>query len=133
MTKRIATTMLAGLLTASFGWAQTTTKADIPFGFLVGNKLMPPGHYVIKAHTGYVSLQSALGESVVGLTHADQRKEEGPPKLIFTRYGGETFLSRVYTTYSTAGAAFSQSKREKELAKAIQRQESTSIALANTR
>ena len=130
MSNLMAKTILAAFIVRSLCLGQSTVAlADIPFSFTVGGKLMPAGHYVIKEYTGAVSLQSASGSAVMALTHNETRNAAGPAQLVFHRYGADTFLSRVWLRDNT-GAALPQCKREKQLAKAMQRPASTAVALA---
>ncbi len=119
---------MALILTSLCLGQPTVALATIPFNFLVGGKQMPAGFYLVKETPGFISLQSDTGEAVMALTHGETRNSDGPTQLVFHRYGDDAFLSRIWLR-GAAGAGLAVTKREKQLAKAIQQPATTSVAL----
>ncbi|HEX8843955.1 MAG TPA: hypothetical protein VF791_04900 [Pyrinomonadaceae bacterium] len=130
-----AVTMLISIIALAFMTAVATSaqsrghslKADIPFDFAVGDKMLPAGEYTVgKASTqddSVISIRSNEGsQSAVRLTNNVQAN--APKKralLIFNRYGNTYFLAQIWTAGSTEGREMLKSKAERaaesELAK----------------
>ncbi len=110
-----ATAASSGLL------AQTMDlRANVPFDFRLGEKIMPAGKYVIHHSDGLLMLreQSGTKAAVVFLTQPTIRRDT--PKtgsLVFNRYGENYFLASVWSPYSRDGRVLVKSNREKEIAK----------------
>jgi hypothetical protein len=72
-------------------------KADIPFGFTVGNTYMPAGHYTVSSpEPGIVRLANddTNAAATVSDTHANSDPGRGS-KLVFEKYGERYFLHHV--------------------------------------
>ena len=115
------------VLMAAMGLGLATTRAhaegeriavNVPFDFTVGDNVLKAGTYRVQllqsgvldfwnveAKQHYFSMMSAGSP-------ADARKSD--PRLIFTRYGNETFLSKVAISIDSNYAA-PHGGREKEL------------------
>ena len=114
------------LLTASSALGQEPqTVVNIPFNFVVGDKTLPAGEYVIRRNkrdsdTTWVIEQKGNGANVVLLTrpaYAQNTQEEN--KLVFNRYMDVYFLSSIWTTGSNTGREVQMSNRERAMDKAI--------------
>ena len=95
-------------------------KANIPFNFRMGEKVMPAGQYTIHHSEGLVTVREQGGSNAVMtfLTMATIRRDT--PKtgaLVFNRYGENYFLSKIWSSYSRDGRSLSKSNREKEMAR----------------
>ena len=115
-------TGLAMLVLCLGAQAQTTVMlANVPFEFQMGSKQMPAGDYVISYSQHLVTLQQGhAGTAATALTTPVSRaKAPETGVLQFNRYGDAYFLSTIWTPYSTDGAVFLKSSREKELASKI--------------
>ena len=117
--KRLWLTM--GLLAFSAGLQAQIfdTRAEVPFDFWLGQKLMPAGTYSISHFgTGAVLLQggkdSKDGAIFLGET-LSSRERHAEPTLEFTRYGNVYFLSKIFP-YHREGLGVPKSAKEKELA-----------------
>jgi hypothetical protein len=118
----------AALLTASFfvfsvASAQGLSdrmKATIPFGFYVGDQLLPAGEYEVRTVTGGVArlynseTNTSATFNTVRLSNPIQGSASG--KLVFNRYGDDYFLSQMWWTGQQDGLQPLPSKRERELA-----------------
>ena len=132
MFKFTVNTILAACFMASLCFGQVATaRANIPFDFIVGGKLLPAGQYLVKDYAGAVALSSERnGHTVMALSHAESRNSGGPAQLVFNRYGDANFLTKVYATNSTNGAALMQSKREKQIARLFKHHSTTPTVAA---
>ena len=138
MKKQLFSLIALGLLfiTAS-AYAQTVNvKANIPFDFAVDQQTMPRGEYKVETiSTG--SSQSLLIRSTDGSVQKVQlgrscellRASESS-KMVFHRYGDRYFLAQVWTAGNSFGYEFSESRLEKELAKAST---ATNVSIASLR
>ena len=124
---------LALLATASV-FAEMTPRmtAQIPFGFHVGNSMLPAGEYTVHTEpgAGLVRLRSADSKSSVTiLANAVQTlSTQRDSKLIFTRYGDDYFLSRIWRAGSDTGNELRKSRRETEVAATSRRGVQTIMA-----
>jgi hypothetical protein len=98
--------------------AQSRLEANVPFDFVLGQSTMKADNYRIATEGSFVAFVDADGRArysmyVPGSDAADSHN--GAPYLVFTRYGTETFLSRiVFSTDHTYDLP--RSSKEKELA-----------------
>jgi len=120
-TQLIGVFALALLSVASaFAELKPRMTAHIPFEFHVGNSMLPAGEYTVDTEPGpgLVRLRSADSKSSVTiLTNAVQTLAiPKDSKLIFTRYGEEYFLSRIWRAGSDTGNELRKSRRETEVA-----------------
>jgi len=133
--KRLCLTV--GLITAAFSMglhAQVLdARANVPFDFWLGQKLMPAGEYSIyHMATGAVLMRGENGEltSAVflgqSLSRPDTRSEG---KLEFNRYGNTYFLSKIWNPHQGDGYGVPKSSREKELASHTTPSKTAGIAL----
>lgn len=110
------------LLTVTSVFAEMTPRmtANIPFGFHVGNSVLPAGQYTVDTEPGpgLVRLRSAdCKSSVTILANAVQSfPTPTDSKLIFTKYGDDYFLSRIWRAGSDTGNELRKSRRETEVA-----------------
>jgi hypothetical protein len=123
MKKQIMTMaiLLGCLIAAGASHAQAQTldpiKADIPFDFYVGEKLLPAGEYTItEKHQGLMEIQRDDGKATAFFMTDDNQPRQEPTasELIFNRYGNETFLSRVEEQGNPDEAMLLKSKLEKQ-------------------
>lgn len=91
-------------------------KASIPFGFVVGNQVLPAGTYTITSpSSGMVFIQSAdLRFTAMTTTNHENRESDDRSKLVFNRYGDKYFLHQILCPTSVAmNVDIPISKREK--------------------
>jgi hypothetical protein len=135
--KSILTTGLLAMacLTAySHASAQTTMTAKIPFEFAVGQKVLPPGTYLITQVASRIiefenlDKRVSVYASTVGADYVSQK----PRELVFHKYGNQYFLHEVRGGLGQFSMDLSPSKVEKEterLAKTNANQQGTEVAL----
>jgi hypothetical protein len=111
----------AGVLTG-FGFrlpAQSVTlRADIPFEFHVGSKLMPAGPYTVSATPGqgYVRVDGDRDGSTgfFEVSRKEVMDAPGVSTLTFHRYGEKYFLATVQPGWSPFGYETIKTRTEKE-------------------
>jgi hypothetical protein len=110
--------------------AQTSTKADVPFTFQAGDKVMTPGEYKIgSANIGVGRLQlieqsDSRNRSYLATKFMENDNRDGSARLTFHCYNHDCFLYEVWDGNGRGWRLF-ESNREKELA-----QNSVNIQLA---
>ena len=110
------------LILGSAAFSQTVSlRAEVPFNFVVGDKVYPAGEYALKTFGNGNALLSvacrSTKESVLTLpypiTSAMPAKHSA---LIFQRVGDAYFLQQVWTAGSPVGLELHQSHLETRLA-----------------
>jgi hypothetical protein len=97
-------------------------KANIPFDFVVGNRVMPAGEYLV-SQTGFASPAIAIlseDRTATALVITSACSSSGPSKstkLVFHALAGRYFLSQVWAEGYTQGRQLPMSKSETQLAK----------------
>jgi hypothetical protein len=111
------------LLAVSAAQAQEPrVKANIPFDFVVGDRVLPAGEYMVSRVGQTIAGISILKEDRKAgvLTSTSACTSSGPSKsskLVFHAIGGRYFLSQVWTEGYDQGRQLRESKAEIELAK----------------
>jgi hypothetical protein len=100
-------------------YAQTTNRVvvNIPFDFSVGTNSLNAGSYAVdKLQSGILVFSSIDGQRRwFGLTvRGDSANRSEQPRLVFTRYGSESFLNEVFFSADNEYELV-VSSREKEL------------------
>jgi hypothetical protein len=126
MKTQIIRTFSVALLAAASVFAQGSQRliVQVPFGFHVGNSVLPAGGYTVDTATPSVlRLRSDDSKSsVMILTNpVEQFKMPSQGKLIFNKYGDEYFLSQVWAPGYNTGSELRKTKREFEAAASVRR------------
>jgi len=111
------------LLAVSAAKAQEPrVKADIPFDFVVGDRVLPAGEYMVGpagSSAAAVAIRSEDGtDTALAITFACA--SSGPAKstkLVFHAVAGQYFLSQVWVQGYAQGRQLRMSKSETRLAK----------------
>jgi len=113
---------LLALGTSAF--AQTIQmKANIPFDFVVGNKALPAGEYVVKSagiSSQALVIQNVSSKQIATMlaNEVESLQPSAGSKLVFHQYGGDYFLREVWGKDNARGRELPRSRHEEELAKA---------------
>jgi hypothetical protein len=94
----IAFLAIANFALAGTSFAQSTgVRANVPFDFTVGNKLLPAGTYTIKEQSDHVILITNHDKPIaaISLVNGDSKRSPNGGKLSFHRYGSQYFLSEI--------------------------------------
>jgi len=123
--KALALTVLM-LLSVAPAHAQSTNQVavTVPFDFSVNGKAMPAGDYTIEAvqiaGSQAVRLIDRKGQVVATVaTRAVQGRFQRESRLVFHRYGDQSFLAEIWTLGEKTGHRLSPSRAETEVARNI--------------
>ena len=113
------------ILTAVSVLAQSSRSkvTNIPFSFTVGDKTLPAGQYTFERYRACGDniwlVQSRDGRSSALVTTQSVRSAEPQEKskLVFRRYGGQYFLSQIWTVGDNSGRQLRVSRPKSDLAK----------------
>jgi len=96
----------------------TAVKANIPFEFIVADKMLPAGTYsvtTVNAARDALRIQSADGKnSAMRLSGPTEQKNKSRARMVFHRYGHNYFLAEVWNGEST-GRELAKSKQERAI------------------
>ena len=102
---------------------------NIPFSFIVGQKTLPAGEYTVepnrKDSDNVWLVQSREGHASALFTTSPVRASDAQEetKLVFHNYGGQYFLSQIWTAGGNTGRELQMPRLERQLAKnTIERQ-----------
>jgi hypothetical protein len=114
---------LANTLAAPF---TVKIRAEIPFDFNVGSKRLPKGEYLIESigDSGTLTIRHASkGKAVTFNTIRHKPTDGNKSKLVFTRYGDQYFLARIWDPSTETILKLNKSKTEKRIAKLAKKEE----------
>ncbi len=115
----IALLAIANLALAGTSIAQSNgVKANIPFDFTVGNKLLPAGTYTVQAKSGGIVAVKNHDKPITVLTLVQPDGAKSPKDsgvLIFHKYGEQYFLSEILCDAEEMNVAIHPSKIEKRV------------------
>ncbi len=117
--------LLAGLAlvsAVSSASAQTSSKiasADVPFSFIVGEKTLPAGKYVVTAMTSsgdalLINSRDAQSSAIRLSNGLERGRGATTAKLVFHRYGQRYFLAEVWGGESN-GRQLMKGKQERAI------------------
>jgi hypothetical protein len=107
----IATLITAGSAVA----ADHAVKADVPFDFTVGDKLLPAGTYtIVSEDPNMVEIRNSERTiSVMNVALADGNEPSTTGELVFDRFGDKYFLSQILCPAASIRLHLPTSKIEK--------------------
>jgi len=115
----IALLAIANFAMAGTSFAQSTgVRANVPFDFTVGNKLLPAGTYTIKEQSDHVILITNHDKPIAALSlvNGDSNTSPNGGKLKFHRYGNQYFLSEILCEQADMNLQVPTSKTERTTA-----------------
>jgi hypothetical protein len=127
MTTQLIRNLSVALLAAASMYAQGSQNltVQIPFGFHVGNSMLPSGEYIVSTDVapGVVRVRSADAKSSVMILSIAAQTSATPStgKLVFNKYGDEYFLSQIWKAGNNTGNELRKSRREAEVAASAHR------------
>ncbi len=122
MTTQIVRNLSVTLFAAATLFAQgsQTLTVQVPFGFHVGNSVLPAGGYTVYTDGPAQILRLRSDDSKSSVMIQTNRVEKlsapGKGKLVFNKYGDEYFLSQVWKAGDNSGRELLKTKREFEVA-----------------
>lgn len=107
-----------GASTSLLAQSHAVAKAEIPFAFQVGSKVMPAGTYIFSQDSQHI--MQLHGRTADAHALSAVRPETGvkAPKvglITFNKYGDHYFLQSISTADSTTAYQCPTTKQEKEL------------------
>jgi hypothetical protein len=110
--------LLVGLAVAPVYGQVWGVRVKVPFKFVVANKTLPEGEYVLSSVREEVFVQNSEGKRVaMVLTNAVGGQSVGKTgKIIFECYTGICFLSQLWTPGQDTGRELLKSRLETEIA-----------------
>ena len=108
--------LMAGLMAAQ-SLSSSAVVANVPFDFMVNNKIIPAGECVVKSADGNILTINnfeARKSALVTSSHADASKA-GSTVMVFERYGNQYFLSEIRIEGADLSYKLPQSRAEVEL------------------
>jgi hypothetical protein len=131
--------VLVGVFVASFAMApahaqSASISASVPFDFAVGATSLKAGSYRIVTQGSFVAFSLAGGNTTYTMLYqgVDATSRDGQPYLVFTRYGTESFLSKIVFSEDKSYAV-PRSGREKELAARLNSGEQVAVLIEEAR
>ena len=122
--RNIAMTIgLTAVLGTATLFAETASKANIPFDFQITGKTVPAGQYIVRLANDnrmLVFQNEATGHSVMTLVMPSKAGTPETPKLIF-RHNGERYtlesawFAGVHTSYATLQRKGDRADRERDM------------------
>jgi hypothetical protein len=115
--RNIAMTIgLTAILGSATLFAQTESKANIPFDFQITGQTLPAGQYLVKlnqANRMLVFRNTETGHSTMTLTHPYKSGTMEEPKLIFRHSGERYTLESAWFAGVSGGYGPPQGKRDR--------------------
>jgi len=124
----------AALALGSVAYSQTVNiRAQVPFDFVVGDKIYPAGEYAVQtlvnhSHLTYVANRNEDKSAMVTPEVVTAGKPSPRSVLIFHQLGKTLFLYEVWSEGSTVGMQFPRSRSETRLAMNGIRTETLTVA-----
>ena len=111
--------------------------ADIPFNFIVGDKMMTAGQYSVKATSqdspALLISERDTKESAIRLTSSlDADRKNTRARLVFHRYGQHYFLAEVWSGGDSSGRTLMRSRQERAIERELAAIVSKSELAGNT-
>ena len=131
--------VLVGVFVASFAMApahaqSASISASVPFDFAVGATSLKAGSYRIATQGSFLAFSLAGGNTTYTMLYqrGDASRRDGQPYLVFTRYGAESFLSKIVFSENESYEV-PRSGREKELAARLNSGEQVAVLIEEAR
>lgn len=119
------------------GQSRNQVVADIPFSFVVGDKVMAAGQYSVKAFSqagdALLISERDTKESIIRLTNMlDADPNNTRARLVFHRYGQHYFLAEVWSGGDNDGRNLLRSRQERAIERELAATVSKSELAGNT-
>jgi hypothetical protein len=135
-----STLLLLGILTfvGAAHAQEVRLRANIPFDFVVGNRVLPAGEYelgkaLVGANVIAIRDEDQPSTTMVGSHPCALSEPSKTSKLVFHRMGGEYFLYQIWVEGRDTGSEFSKSKLEIQMAKNHSNEDEVIVAALITR
>ena len=93
---------------------EQTVKANVPFDFTVGDKLLPAGTYMIsEENPGVIKIQNSDRHVAILTMATADGNESKTGELVFNKYGDQYFLREILCSSAAMNMAVPASRQEK--------------------
>jgi hypothetical protein len=128
----VSCALAIGASTSSFAQSGAVAKAQIPFAFQVGSKVMPAGTYTF-SQDGQ-NIMQLHGTTAQAHALSAVRPETGlkAPRvglITFNKYGDRYFLRAISTSANSTAWECPTTKQEKALIRELRNQQPTEVAV----
>jgi hypothetical protein len=115
---------------ATLAQAQARITVNVPFNFVISDKIFPAGQYSVSSSRDHLTVQDSTGKSVfLGIANQVSGRHVGETgQIVFRCYDDRCFLSEFWTPTRDNGSQLLPSRYEAELAK---RKKGTEFALVD--
>lgn len=105
-------------------------QADVPFDFIIGNRMMPAGEYSLALNgSGSLRVSKTSSNEITGIIAVQVAGSADPtPRLLFHRYGGRHYLAEVWLGEMSMSHRLFTSPAELESAKVTKQETATILA-----
>jgi hypothetical protein len=114
----LAICLVSLALNAGKAAAQGSSRVEIPFDFIVGNRVLPADSYLVTRVGPHVIRLASHRTSVASIVTPHHDEKGQTPSLVFTRVSREYFLAEVWFG-RRAGLKVPQGEREREALRAL--------------
>jgi hypothetical protein len=102
----VSLTALVLALTVNVAFAQSKSKANVPFAFSVEQESMQAGQYSIIVADHVLQIRNdSTNETVAILAQREESAKPQNTRLVFHKYGDHYFLAEVWMATGQAGAS----------------------------
>jgi len=99
-------TALVLALVVNVAFAQSKSKANVPFAFTAEDKSMKAGEYTITMTDHVMQLRNeATNQTVAILAEREESAKPQNTRLVFHKYADHYYLAEVWTSTGQAGAS----------------------------
>lgn len=117
----LLTLTLVTAVATTNGQSRGNVRARVPFGFIVGEKMLAAGAYEIVPMGDALSIKRVDSKAgAIRLAMTTSPNEKAPARLVFHRYGNTYLLSEVWEGGDRVGRRLNESRQER----AIKREQS---------
>jgi hypothetical protein len=122
----LLTLALASAVVTANGQSKHKLTANVPFDFIVGDKVLAAGQYQLNA--------VGIAEDALAIRSTDSKnnairltntiaasQERRPARLVFHRYGNTYFLSQVWEGGENVGRQLKKSQQERAMQRELSR------------
>lgn len=128
----VSCALAIGASTSSFAQSGAVAKAEIPFAFQVGSKVLPAGTYIFSRDgQNIMQLHGATAQSNALSMVLPETGLKAPKvgRVTFNKYGDRYFLHAISTTASTTAYQCPTTKQEKALIRELNTQQANQVAV----
>jgi hypothetical protein len=128
----VSCALAIGASTASFAQSGAVAKADIPFAFQVGSKVMPAGTYIFSRDGLHVMQLHGATAKAQAISMVRPESNSTAPKLgrvTFNKYGDRYFLTTLSTANDSTSYAWVTSSQEKAIIRELKNEQANQVAV----